>query len=341
MLQRLVLAALALVLTGETPPPPVLTPYVTQGRLDPGDYGWMRGSFADGTPAQKAAWRDVTAWRDRCRAEQVAAIRTELAKRGVGVSSAGGGTGNGLCGDVGYAMPHGDRGGSWAGFQAAVARARPVAQAIVWSAALAQGIAGPHEADEASALVARPMTDQMLRQALSWNGGETKGAPLLDPAARGVAEGLIWLAISERDHANTAWLKATVAAQGWPTIARVGKRASHMAWLLVQHADDDPVFQFDMLRLMEPLTQRGEVAKNDYAYLYDRVMLKLSGKQRYGSQFTCAGGRNVPQPLENAVDVDSLRRSMGMDTIAEYATAMDKTYGPCPPDVIPPSPARR
>lgn len=347
MLHRPAIAALALTLTAQTPPPPppALAPYIKDGHFEPGDYGWMRGAFADATVAQKTAWQALWAWRERCRAGQFAAIRTDLAKRGVTALSIDHSNGTGICGALGYALPHGDQGDSWPAFQAARTRAQPVAQAIVWSAALAQGAADPTsdagKSDTAALLIARPVTDQMLREAVSWDQGEVPGAPPLDTAARGIAAGRIWLAIAEHDHANTAWLKAIVAGQGWPTITRVGERASHLAWLLVQHADDDPVFQLDMLRLMAPLAVRGEVAKKDYAYLYDRVMLKLAGKQRYGSQMTCAGGRNVPQPLEDAADVDRLRRTMGMGTVAENAARMEKLYGPCPADLIPPEAAKR
>lgn len=339
VMRRLLPALLTLFLTAETPPPATLAPYLSQGRFEPGDYGWMRGAFADATPAQKAEWRALWAWRNTCRAEQFASIRAELAKPGITPTAAiEQSNGNGVCGALAYAKPHGNQGDSWPAFQAAVGRGRPVALAIVWSAALAQAGADPDRPDSASLLIARPVTDQLLRRSVSWDQGEIAGAPPLDPAARSVGEGLIWLAISARDHANTAWLKALVAAQGWPTIAAVGEDASHMAWLLVQHADDDPVFQLDMLRLMEPLAARGEVAKHDYAYLYDRVMLKLAGKQRYGSQMTCAGGRNVPLPLEDAAHVDDLRRAMGLGTVAENTARIEKAYGPCPPDGIPPSP---
>lgn len=56
-MRRLLLAALALILTAETPPPATLAPYLAQGRFDPGDYGWLRGAFADATATQKAQWR--------------------------------------------------------------------------------------------------------------------------------------------------------------------------------------------------------------------------------------------------------------------------------------------
>lgn len=330
MLKRLAATlVLTTLLTAAAPPPAALAPYIKTSRLDPGDYGWLRGRFADASPEQKAQWQAIWSWRNACRDEQFAQIRAALARRGVAAKGIEESNGTGVCGDLGYALPQGDQGKSWPAFQAALARARPIAQAVVWSAALAQATADPDQPALAVLLIARPMTDQVLRGSASWDKGDIAGAPPLDPAAQGVAMGLIWLAIGQRDHANTAWLKATVAARGWPTIGSVGKEAAHNAWLLVQHADDDPVVQLDMLRLMEPLAARGEVAPRDYAYLYDRVMLKLAGTQRYGSQVTCTGGHWTPSPLENPAKVEALRRAAGLEPLADNLARIERRYGAC------------
>src|SRR3546814_19820645 len=60
-------------------------------------------------------------------------------------------------------------------------------------------------------------------------------------------------------------------------LSTVGKDASHAAWLRVQHADADAAWQLRALRLMEPLAQMREASRSNYAYLYDRIMLKLAG----------------------------------------------------------------
>ena len=73
-----------------------------------------------------------------------------------------------------------------------------------------------------------------------------------------------------------------------------------------------------MLRLMEPLTAKGAVPPRNFAYLYDRVTLKISGVQRYGTQAHCVDGRIAPRPLEQPVKLDELRRSVGLTPIAEY-----------------------
>ncbi len=75
-----------------------------------------------------------------------------------------------------------------------------------------------------------------------------------------------------------------------------------------------------MLRLMEPLVASKEVSPSNYAYLYDRIMLKLAGKQRYGTQFWCKDGPNPEvRPLEQPDRIDELRAEMQLQPLAEYA----------------------
>lgn len=45
------------------------------------------------------------------------------------------------------------------------------------------------------------------------------------------------------DVKHTARMQRIVAEIGWPTVSKVGEHASHMAWLLVQHADHNRAFQ--------------------------------------------------------------------------------------------------
>jgi hypothetical protein len=45
-------------------------------------------------------------------------------------------------------------------------------------------------------------------------------------------------AMRDMDHRHLDRMRAIVDAIGWPTRSKVGERAEHLAWLLVQHADD-------------------------------------------------------------------------------------------------------
>ena len=118
---------------------------------------------------------------------------------------------------------------------------------------------------------------------------------------------------------NAAWVRAVVAERGYPRISEVGAEASKRLWLLVQHADHDPAFQREVLALMRPLVDPGEVAGANVAYLTDRVRVAAGEPQVYGTQYVRWEGHDpVPFPIEDPDRVDERRASLGMGTLAEY-----------------------
>lgn len=329
MIARLLLLAAALFATAEAAPPAVLTPYMHADRFDPGDYRWMRGRFADADAADKANWQAIQAWLTACRATRRQAVEAEL--RALGVARArldGTPLMTLLCEQVAFASPAGDA-ARFATFEADLRMAKPIADTYLYAVGNTDAAAQPGST-LAEALMMRPVTEQMLRHAMNWGEGDAAAAPLLTPGQRAIVLAALQVATARVDHANTQWLKKEVAAHGWPSISTVGKRPSVEAWLLVQHADADPAFQLAVLRLMAPLDARHVLPPTNYAYLYDRVMLKLVGTQRYGTQMTCAGGRRVPLPLEDAA-VATWRAKAGMKPIADYIATMNQLFGPCRP----------
>lgn len=330
MLIALALAAAAVA----TSPPPVIAARFKDGRFDPADFSWMRGWFNDAGPADRAAFIPISVWLSRCRAAGLAQTRVELAPLGVAEpASVDADYRDPACAAVASAMAAagGDL-SSFAAFKSAADEARPYALTFAFATRMAELVAGPRGETLADALTARTLGEQMMRFAAGWgSGGETRGAPQLSPRATTVLQAYAGIGIAERDYANTDWLKGIVARQGWPVISKVGERAADAAWLLVQHADADPPFQLRALRLMEPLVAKGEVSPRNFAYLYDRVMLKIAGKQRYATQMTCDGPNRVPQPLEDPAAVDRWRRSAGLDPLADYRLQMDRMFGPCQP----------
>jgi hypothetical protein len=120
------------------------------------------------------------------------------------------------------------------------------------------------------------------------------------------------------DVPNTAWLQGVVAKYGWPTRARFGAQGAHDAWLLLQHATDLS-FQVRGLALLEPLVQRGEVDKRDYALLDDRVHVYRGEPQQYGSQFRMNATDMRPCPIADRHLLPERRAAMGLDPMADYA----------------------
>ncbi len=123
------------------------------------------------------------------------------------------------------------------------------------------------------------------------------------------------------DEKNTERMKQIIKEIGWPTTSKVGKNTSHMAWLLVQHADQNINFQKECLQLMKS-QPKGEVVLGDIAYLEDRIMVNEKKPQIYGTQFyetIDVEGRviSIPRPIFEEDQVDKRRKSMGMDSFEE------------------------
>lgn len=127
------------------------------------------------------------------------------------------------------------------------------------------------------------------------------------------------------DAANRVWLKKVVEDSGWPTTSLVGKDGANAAWLLLQHADDDPPWQADCLELMKQ-APAGEVDAKNVAMLTDRVMVKQTGKQLYGTQVNIVDGRCEVIPLTQPERVDQLRKQVGFPPLAEYLKFVEQMY---------------
>jgi hypothetical protein len=315
------------------PPPQVLAPYIHDGVFDPGDYAWLQGRFPEASAQSKAQTQALYTWLSQCRAQDQLTQTRALAAMGVEhpqlLPTA---YQDDLCDAVG-AVTFDHRWPSFAAFAQDLKEATPRADAFIWAARIADEDLrpGPDHADLAQTLRAMPLGEQILRYGnMGMAPGASQAAPDFTPGIRAIFRMRVNRAIHQADHANTETLKAIVRQQGWPRRSAVGDVAADQAWLIVQHADRDPVFQLTALRLMEPMVAGGEVSKANYAYLYDRVMLKLTGKQRYATQSICEAGRWVSLPLEDARAADQRRAEAGLSPLRDYMAQMEEKYGPCP-----------
>lgn len=125
------------------------------------------------------------------------------------------------------------------------------------------------------------------------------------------------------DHQNTDRMKTIIDEIGWPTITKVGIKASHLAWLLVQHADHDLEFQKRCLERMRSQPAE-EIQAKEIAYLEDRVRVHEGLPQRYGTQFYTDDTTGVfgPRPIDDIAALDERRASVGLGMFAEYERGM-------------------
>ena len=119
------------------------------------------------------------------------------------------------------------------------------------------------------------------------------------------------------DSARTRWVKAYVAAHGWPRRSIMGDSALNAAWMIVQHSPDD-AFRAEMLPLLERAASSGDVSPADVAMLADRVAVNRGQSQRYGTQFSLREGKLVLDPIADFAALDSLRAAVGLPPMQDY-----------------------
>jgi hypothetical protein len=131
------------------------------------------------------------------------------------------------------------------------------------------------------------------------------------------------------DRKNTTRMREIISRYGWPTYNRVGKEASNGAWLIIQHADRNPLFQAKCLTLLKTAVDNGQSNPSNYAYLYDRVQVSKGEKQLYATQSSTNNGLTKGQfyPIEDESGVQIRREKMGITrSVEEYAQSMGFDY---------------
>jgi len=179
----------------------------------------------------------------------------------------------------------------------------------------------PRLAEIAAELRAMASADQALRARLT----ALPEGPLGENATE------LLVALVEADARHTARLRAIVDEIGWPRVALVGREAARDAWLLAQHADQDPELQARVLELILAGPEAAGVELRHVALLADRVQVSRGLPQRYGTQLVLrrAGERSVLEPstpIEDPARLDERRRAMGLEPHEDYLERLRELY---------------
>ncbi|MEM6494300.1 MAG: DUF6624 domain-containing protein [Pseudomonadota bacterium] len=302
-------------------PPPLVAERIVDGRFEPGHFEYLRGFFPEASEEEKAQYAALVAWLKECNAMGQERLAAELTSLGLTLEDSRYTSAQAsLCRQVFRGEQMRDRFKTYRELAEASREARLVFSTLVESIRLAELRMRSPQSDFARELEVRTLGEQLFRHSSNWSSGDGEGlrVPRMSEDAAIVFTALTLGEGGRVDRENTEWLKRQVGERGWPKLSDVGRAASRAAWLLAQHADHDPVFQYMALQMMEPLVAEGEVSKGDFAYLYDRINFKLKGKQRYGTQITCVDGEHAPHALEEPERLNELRAEMELNSIEEY-----------------------
>ena len=98
-------------------------------------------------------------------------------------------------------------------------------------------------------------------------------------------------------------------------------------WIVIDHSTLEK--QLKYLPVIEKMALSGKVDMDEYAVLYDRILMKQNLPQRYGTQSVQFGNQDSVSlyiwPVENHNSLDSIRESVGMSTIDEYLKDLSET----------------
>lgn len=168
--------------------------------------------------------------------------------------------------------------------------------------------------DYATELAAMATADGALRRRIDY----------LDPDSEPQRRLASHIALVERT--NTERLGTLMARCGWPSTATHGARAVKDAWLVVQHAQRDPVFQKQALAMVEQAASTGgDALDQSFAYLYDRIAVMEKRPQHYGTQLSaptrvyCALDFD---PMDDRAQVEARRARLGMAPLEAYRRAV-------------------
>lgn len=112
--------------------------------------------------------------------------------------------------------------------------------------------------------------------------------------------------------ANAKRLREIISEIGFPTIAKVGSKASDAAWLIIQHSIGEPEFMKEGYRMM--IENSDDINPKNKAYLYDRIQVFQGNPQKYGTQLMMNG---IPFPVEDIENLNRERKKVNLPLLSE------------------------
>lgn len=131
----------------------------------------------------------------------------------------------------------------------------------------------------------------------------------------------------ERTDSLNRVLVDSLLQNGWPE--GLSEQSNQTIWLIIDHGDVE--YQERYLPLIEQQAMRGTISLADYATLSDRVNVRRQRPQRYGTQtgYKQRDGEvfTFVYPIEDIYALDSLRLSVGLDSMHHYLRQVSETLG--------------
>jgi hypothetical protein len=127
---------------------------------------------------------------------------------------------------------------------------------------------------------------------------------------------------AQEDHRNQELVISIIEKCGMPTLKEVSKTQMDGIWLALQHTDRKHRKKY--FPQIEAAVKNGDLSKEQYALMKDRILMDEGKPQIYGSQIQ--DGKLYK--LESPETVNERRKEMGMEPIEKYLWQFNIKYSP-------------
>lgn len=124
--------------------------------------------------------------------------------------------------------------------------------------------------------------------------------------------------LKQADSSNLVFVEKLIAKHGWITPQQAGFMGAQAVFLVIQHADLKA--QKKYYPLIKQAEKDGNILSSNVAILEDRIAVREGKPQPYGSQgyYDAEKKKTYVYPLKDLKNLDSLRKSMGLQPMKEY-----------------------
>ena len=127
---------------------------------------------------------------------------------------------------------------------------------------------------------------------------------------------------AKEDHRNQELVISIIEKCGIPTLKDVTQNQMNAIWLGLQHTNKK--YRKKYFPEVEKAVENGDLSKQQYALMKDRILMDEGKPQIYGSQIK----NGKLYKLDNPETVNERRREMGMETIEDYLKHFNIEFKP-------------
>jgi hypothetical protein len=125
---------------------------------------------------------------------------------------------------------------------------------------------------------------------------------------------------AKEDHRNQELIISIIEKCGMPTLNEVNQEQMNAIWLGLQHTENK--YRIKYFPLIEKAVKNGDLSKEQYALMKDRILMDEGKPQIFGSQIK----NGKLYDLEEPETVNERRREMGLEPIEDYLKRFDITF---------------